>query len=175
MSDDDFGKTQKTRLMRAAFCREYVANDFNGEKAAIRAGYSKRSAKVTASRLLTDANVKQRIAEYVSAQESNHRITQERIVELYEHMATVDASDLYDEAGEAIPLKKLPKHVRMAVKEVKRNKDGSIDYILWPKDKALEALAKYRKMFVDRIEHSGTINLADVLAETCGDGEKPTE
>lgn len=43
------------------FCEEYVV-DLNGQAAAERAGYSKKTAKVTASRLLTHANVKAEIA-----------------------------------------------------------------------------------------------------------------
>jgi len=42
------------------FVEEYVI-DWNGTQAAIRAGYSKTSAKVTASRLLTKANIKSAI------------------------------------------------------------------------------------------------------------------
>lgn len=47
---------------RELFCREYVV-DGNGAQAAIRAGYSENAAKEQASRLLTNANVKARIAE----------------------------------------------------------------------------------------------------------------
>ena len=45
---------------RQRFCEEYVI-DSNGTQAATRAGYAPGSAKVTASRLLTDANVRERI------------------------------------------------------------------------------------------------------------------
>jgi Terminase small subunit len=44
------------------FCRQYVV-DFNGQQAAIRAGYSPRTARSQASRLLTYANVQRRITE----------------------------------------------------------------------------------------------------------------
>ncbi len=43
---------------RQRFCEEYAV-DLNGAQAAIRAGYAPGSAKVTASRLLTDANVRE--------------------------------------------------------------------------------------------------------------------
>ena len=44
------------RSKQSRFVREYAV-DCNGAAAAVRAGYSPRSAKVTASRLLTKANV----------------------------------------------------------------------------------------------------------------------
>lgn len=44
-----------------AFCHEYL-KDFNGTKAAIRAGYSEKSAKSTASVTLTNPNVQKMIS-----------------------------------------------------------------------------------------------------------------
>jgi phage terminase small subunit len=44
------------------FVEEYV-RDFNGTQAAIRVGYSERSAHVTASRLLSNAKVQQALSE----------------------------------------------------------------------------------------------------------------
>jgi phage terminase small subunit len=44
------------------FCEEYVI-DLNATQAAIRAGYSEKTAKVTASKMLTKANVQERITE----------------------------------------------------------------------------------------------------------------
>ena len=45
-----------------AFCLEYIV-DLNGTKAAIRAGYSESCARQQASRLLSNANIQDRIAE----------------------------------------------------------------------------------------------------------------
>jgi len=44
------------------FCREYVV-DMNATQAAIRAGYSKKTATPTASRLLTYVNIQNRVKE----------------------------------------------------------------------------------------------------------------
>ena len=49
---------RQSSAKQARFVREYAV-DCNGAAAAVRAGYSPRSAKVTASRLLTKANVQQ--------------------------------------------------------------------------------------------------------------------
>lgn len=50
------------------FCLEYV-KDFNGAQAAIRAEYAKGSARVTASKLLTNANIQERIKELTQGDE----------------------------------------------------------------------------------------------------------
>ena len=44
------------------FCREYIV-DLNATQAAIRAGYSKRTAEALASRLLRNVNIRSRIKE----------------------------------------------------------------------------------------------------------------
>lgn len=50
--------------MQKRFCEEFLI-DLNGTKAAIRAGYSKKSAGSQASRLLTDAKISQYILELI--------------------------------------------------------------------------------------------------------------
>lgn len=47
---------------RIRFCEEYV-KDYNGAKAAVRAGYKEKNARITASQLLTIPNVKEYIEE----------------------------------------------------------------------------------------------------------------
>jgi len=49
-------------IKQEQFCQQYVI-DLNGTKAAIRAGYSKRTANEQASRLLANVNIKERIAQ----------------------------------------------------------------------------------------------------------------
>lgn len=49
-------KSQTLTLQQQRFCREYV-KDFNGTRAAIRAGYSERTAQEQSSRLLSNVKV----------------------------------------------------------------------------------------------------------------------
>ena len=44
------------------FCQEYLI-DLNGKQAAIRTGYSEATAAAQASRLLTNVNIQERVAE----------------------------------------------------------------------------------------------------------------
>ncbi len=52
----------KLSAKQEAFCREYLV-DLNGTRAAIRAGYSEKTAEQQASRLLTKVKVKEKVAE----------------------------------------------------------------------------------------------------------------
>lgn len=55
-------KPSKLTMMRKVFCAEYVADpDFNATQAAIRAGFSAKSAKVKACMMLQDENVQAEI------------------------------------------------------------------------------------------------------------------
>jgi hypothetical protein len=64
---------------RERFCQEYVI-DRNGQQAAIRAKYAAGSAKVTASRLLTDDNVQARIKELAAPVVHALELTQEKVL-----------------------------------------------------------------------------------------------
>lgn len=54
--------TKKLTAKQERFCREYLI-DLNATQAAIRAGYSKKTAEATASRLLRNVNISSRVRE----------------------------------------------------------------------------------------------------------------
>lgn len=61
------------------FCSEYLT-DINGKQAAIRAGYSPKTAESQASRLLTNVKVKTRIIELQKVLQEKTEVTQEKII-----------------------------------------------------------------------------------------------
>ena len=61
------------------FCKEYVI-DLNGKQAAIRAGYSEKTAEVQASQLLTILKVQERIKELQSGIGERLEITADMVV-----------------------------------------------------------------------------------------------
>jgi phage terminase small subunit len=61
------------------FIEEYL-KDSNGTQAAIRAGYSKKTAKEQAARLLTKVNVKETLNKSIQKQSDKAEVTVERIV-----------------------------------------------------------------------------------------------
>ena len=75
-----------------AFVAEYVIHP-NGTQAAIRAGYSPRTAVVQGSRLLTNVNVRDAIQERRGALAEKFHVTQERLVEEYKLAAFAQVAD----------------------------------------------------------------------------------
>jgi len=116
-----------------AFCREYVL-DFTGSAAAIRAGYSDKpdSAKVIASNLLTQVNVRAEIDRILKAREDSQR--EEIRARVLEELAKIAMDDINGS-------------------DAMRDKEGNILGVN-RKDrlKALELLGKYSALFVDKVE-----------------------
>ena len=61
------------------FCQEYLV-DFNGTQAAIKAGYSKKTATEQASRLLTKVNVQEYLTQLIENRNKRTNITQDDVV-----------------------------------------------------------------------------------------------
>lgn len=127
------------------FCRAYITLDFNGTKAAIKAGYSKKTAGQIASELLTNPKIK----DYLKLIQDNWRerlgITRERISLELQRMAFVDTKDFYNDEGELIPIHKLPEDASRALVGFEATAIGKISTlkkIKADKAKALEMLIR---------------------------------
>ena len=114
---------------QAQFAQEYVV-DFNGKQAAIRSGYSKKTAESQASRLLRNVKVRSEI---------------ERLLE--------------DPVGRRNEIRKrnidelLPLAYTDAAVELKRDKDGNVIEVSFrDKLRAIELLGKMHGLFTDRQE-----------------------
>ena len=69
----------KMTAKQQLFCDEYLV-DLNATQAAIRAGYLEKSARVTASKLLTNANIQKYIAERMAEKESSLIADQDEVL-----------------------------------------------------------------------------------------------
>ena len=91
---------------REVFCAEYLV-DFNATQAAIRAGYSPRSATVTGSRLLADANIQAKIRQLAAERSERTEVSvddvvkglHEIFVEGLEKKTQVEVKDAIQAAG----------------------------------------------------------------------------
>lgn len=115
------------------FCREYLI-DLNGTQAAIRAGYSEKTANEQASRLLADVNIREIIQNSMDARAEVTLITAEDVLK-----------DILETRKAAAA-------------------DGKHSDRL----KANELLGKHLKLFTDKVEHSGSIGLGDILKDIDG-------
>jgi phage terminase small subunit len=168
---------EKLTPQQELFCQEYV-KDLNGTQAAIRAGYAAQpaSARVQASRLLTKANLSERIKALFDERKHRIQVDGDTVLRELLKLATSDLRKLFDDAGTLLPPDKWPDDTAIAVSSVEveelfegygpdRHQIGYTKKIkFWDKPKSLELLGKHLKLFTEKIEHSGKVTLEDLVA-----------
>jgi phage terminase small subunit len=137
------------------FVQEYLV-DLNGAQAAIRAGYSKKTAKVQAARLLTNVNIQNRIAELMDKRSQRTDITADRVLRELAHIAFDDIKNyLSFQAGPIGEIEVLIKDSgnidTRNISEVSIGKDGQFKFKLYCKDNALVQLGKHLGIFTEKV------------------------
>lgn len=162
----DDGMRISYELLRQRFIEEYLV-DLNAKEAAIRAGYSARTAKQQASRLLRDPTIKAAVMAAQRAQVKRIRMSADDVLVGLAEIASIDIADLFDENNSLRPLKEIPVHVRRAiaaveVEELFEGRGESREHIgrnrklkLSDKVRALEILARHHKLLTEKVEYSG--------------------
>lgn len=89
------------------FVSEYLI-DLNATQAAVRAGYSARTANAQGGRLLMDVSVRSAIEQAKAARAKRTEIDADWVLKRLHSDATADLSDLYDEAGNLLPIHQWP-------------------------------------------------------------------
>ena len=133
------------------FAEEYI-KDHNAKQAAIRAGYSKHTAKVQGSRLLSNANVKRYIDELIKSQTSRTLIDADMIIKEIAKIAFIDITDFIDQKDQLLHIKDLKelKGITSAIKSIKQTGFG-IEIQTHNKDRALKELLDH--VAIDKNEH----------------------
>ena len=157
------------------FAQEYCV-DFNATQAAIRAGYSKRSARQQASVLLTKPNIAGRVKEIATKDITKVEMNPDRIVRELTFLGTADVSKAFDTEGNLLPIHEIPEDVRRAiagfelVEERDENGEGTGHMTkkvkFWDKNTSLLGLAKVFKMLTDRVDVKHTVTLETFLGGT---------
>ena len=86
----------KLTAKQQRFCDEYLI-DLNATQAAIRAGYSKRTAAASAARLLRNVKVQEYISEKQKEIEKRTEVTQDMVIKELAKIAFLDIRKLYTE------------------------------------------------------------------------------
>ena len=139
------------------FCQEYVV-DYNGTKAAIRAGYKENSARKQASRLLTNEDILTRVHELQKDQLARLAISQDYVV--------LQLLETYKCCREPSPV------MRYDPSTGEMEETGIYQFDSKGALRALELLGKHLGMFSDKVQVSGSLNtgqLSNVLAQLRGD------
>lgn len=163
---------------QARFVSEYLV-DLNATQSAIRAGYSARTAEQQGPRLLGNVGVQAAIARRQKVIIGRIEVTQERVIEEFARIAFAnsrDAATWNEGSFEAVPSDKLDERTASAVKSVTLRRTISYDkngnsterleqrIDMHDKVKALDALARYLGMFVDRTEHTWDAGRLEAMA-----------
>lgn len=151
------------------FALEYLI-DKNARQAAIRAGYSTKTADQIAYGLLQETSVKEFIDKELKAQEDRTRITADRVLEELGKIAFSDISQIFNEDGTVKNFEDIPAEVRAMIAGIDTDelnegfgKDREVvgqtrKVRFWDKVRALELIGKKFKMFTDKHEHSGSVD-----------------
>ncbi|WP_059276413.1 terminase small subunit [Escherichia albertii] len=149
------------------FAREYL-KDLNGTQAAIRAGYSEKTANEQASRLLANVNVQKFVAELKSARVEQTGIDAAYVLRRLVEIDQMDVLDILLQNGELKPIKDWPKVWRTTlsgmdvVEMVSADSAALLKKIKWPdKVKNLELLGKHVSVQAFKEQTSTEITGAD--------------
>ena len=149
--------------LQERFCKEYIV-DFNATQAAIRSGYSKKNAQKIGPETLGKTRVQARIKELTRRKEKKLDISAEKTLK---EIANLAYSNFYEILDKISKKKELTEDEQKIISEktiTKTNTGGSIKYKAHSKEKALEMLARYFNMFVDKLEVEGKLNFVDWIA-----------
>lgn len=135
------------------FAREYII-DFNGTRAAIASGYSKHTANRIADQNLNRPQIQAAITASINARIKRTEITADYVLTSLRNVAErcMQAEAVLDREG---------------------NPTGEYRFDSTGANKSLELLGKYLKLFTDKTEHSGSIDInmseqeIDVEISTC--------
>ena len=147
------------------FINEFVV-DFNGKQAAIRAGYSPKTAENQASRLLRNAQVAEAIRVRQEQLRERTNVTAQRVIEELANIGFVDPRELFGALGIPYDPAVFPEKVARAIASIKVSTTPSDtegepatttwEVRFWEKPKALHTMAHILGMLKDKVEHSGT-------------------
>lgn len=159
--------TPKQRM----FVREYIV-DLNATQAAIRAGYSAKTAQVQASRLLLNAMVERAITGAMNARSRRTQVTADRVLK---ELAKIGFADIRravkwdqtaapEEGSEAkvtvtnvhlVNSDDIDDDTAAAIAEISQSANGSLKVKLHDKRAALVDIGKHLGMFTERVQLTG--------------------
>lgn len=158
------------------FVREYLI-DLNATQAAIRCGYSAKTAYAQGSRLLSNAEIVAAIADAKIERSQETKIDAAWVLKRLADEAVADINDLYTDSGAIKPVSEWPliwrqglvagiKHQELRDGEGNRTGEFIVDVKLSDRIRRIELIGKHVgvKAFEEQISMTGLDALADRLA-----------
>ncbi len=147
----------KLTAKKELFCKEYLSCKLNATKAAINAGYSKKTARSQGNRLLTNVDIQNRIQILFDKRAEKIELNSEYVLE---NLQLVAEKCLGRQPSGTKLVEQKNDNGEMVKVEVPTYKFNSLGA-----SRALELLGKNLKLFTDKVEHSGSINLTNLTDE----------
>lgn len=187
---DEKKRTPKPRELtpkQQQFVVEYLV-DLNATQAAIRCGYSEKTANREGSRLLSNVDIAAAVNVAMSKRSQRTELTADRVLLEIQRMAFYDPLSMIEVVRDALPdeiaddvelsddgrvihglrsardIKYLPEDVRRAIVGWGYDRNQNFTLKLADKSKALDQLARHLSLYNDKLEVTGVEALADRLA-----------
>lgn len=134
------------------FCDEYLI-DLNATQAAIRAGYSVKTAEQQGHQLLKKTSVQHSIARAMAERSKRTGINQDRIIQELAKLAFVKITDVVDDKGRIIPDASGDDLACIEGIKYKETENGvEREVKIASKQRALEALGRHLGMWNDKLD-----------------------
>lgn len=154
------------------FCDEYL-KDLNATQAAIRSGYSSKTAYSIGEENLRKPDIAKYLKERMIQREKRTEITQDMVLREYARIGFFDPRKLFDETGRPLPIGQLDDDTAAVISGMDvatiGNAEQGVGEILKLKlaDKkgALDSIARHLGMFNDKLDLGVTKELADKIAK----------
>ncbi len=145
----------------------------NGTQAAIRAGYSKATAKEIAAQNLSKLNIQEKISELMAARSKRTEITADMVLCDLAAIAFADRTEIAKITAKGAvkftPTDELPQEVKKIILGIKEGKHG-IEVTTADKIKALELLGKHLGLFDKHADNADALaKLDEVLVRIVDD------
>ncbi len=159
-------------VQKELFCNEYII-DFNATQAAIRAGYSKKTANQQGPKLLVSVGIKEKISQLINDKLGTEK--DELRLKILKELNTIAFANVTNDVNVVSktidsPLTGKPTDIQIveiqdtekskqsaAIAEIKQNEKGVITIKYHDKVKSLELLGKFGAMWTDKVEHTGSV------------------
>ena len=105
---------KKLTSKQGAFCEEYLI-DLNATQAAIRAGYSKKTAQRIGSENLSKPLIQERIEELKAKRSDSVALDAKYVLNRLVEIDSLDVIDILDDSGCIKPIKEWPKSWRISI------------------------------------------------------------
>lgn len=147
----------KLTAKQKRFCDEYLI-DLNATQAAIRAGYSSKTANEQGARLLANVSVQEAIAKATAERSKRTGISQDRVIQELARIAFVNPQNVINPKDASVKADATEddlaciQSVKVKTMDGAKGKSVEREVRLNDKMKALELLGKHLGMFKDKLE-----------------------